>query len=247
MKTSICLICLAPRKIWLDFLSGFKHYFVFVVIDNTYCDYVDKYKREYPKLTFIQITNSIHIKSNFRDIEHPYTPLTGWHKALYYFSAENLEPDNVWFIEDDVFLYNENTIRMIDYNYVDSDYLSNVVTEYSASDSGRQDNITIKYELPWYEATVSAFRLSRTLLQKINEYAQTHQTLFYIGVMIPTIAHKNGLRCDCPKEMNYIRELDTINLNIIRHDMMYSPMKYIDSFPRMREFITDAFFRTHRK
>lgn len=246
MKNSICLICLMPRKVWLDFLSKFENYTVFIVIDDNYYDYVEKYKCEYPNLTFIQIKDGRHISANFRDLDRPYTPLTVWHKALYYFSVENLETENVWFIEDDVFFYNENTIRMIDYNYVDYDYLSNVVTE-SSADSWRWTNTTVKYELPWYSANVSATRLSRTLLQKINEYAQNNGTLFAIDAMLPTIARKNDLRCEFPKEMIHICERDTIDLNAIRYDMMYSPMKYIDSFPSMRRFITDVFFRTPRK
>ena len=138
---------------------------------------------------------------------------------------------------------------MIDYNYADSDYLSNLVTEYdgASADSWRWINTTVNYELPWYSANVSAARLSRTLLQKINEYVQTQKTIFAIDAMLPTIARKNGLRCDFPKEMAYICERDNIDLNMIRYDMMYSPMKYIDSFPSMRQFITDVFFKTPRK
>lgn len=248
MKNSICLICLIPRKVWLDFLSSITHYSVFIAVDDNYYDYIEKFKCDYTKLTFIQIKDDRHIRANFRDVEHPYTSLSNWHKALYYFSVENLEHDNVWFIEDDVFFYNENTIRMIDYQYADSDYLSNVVTEYdSVTESELWLNTTVQYDLPWYCANVSAVRLSRTLLQNICEYAQKNETLFVIDAMLPTIAHKNGLRCDCPKEMVNIRERDTIDLNTIRHDMLYHPMKYNEIYPSMRQFITDVFFKTPRK
>jgi hypothetical protein len=83
--------------------------------------------------------------------------------------------------------------------------------------------------------------------REINEYVQKHGTLFVINVMLPTIAHKNGLVCNFPKEMVNIRERDAIDLNMIRHDMLYHPMKYNELYPGMRQFINDKFFKTPRK
>jgi hypothetical protein len=90
---------------------------------------------------------------------------------------------------------------------------------------------------------VCAARLSRTLLQKINEYAQTNQTLFFIEAMFPTVAHKNALVCNSPVEMAHIYYRDDIDLNSIRPDMLYHPMKRVDLYPSMRRFIHDTFFQ----
>lgn len=244
MTNSICVICLRPRKIWLDFFATFTHYTVYFIIDDNTTCYADEYCDEYPTLNFIQVRDDKHIHANFRDIDFPNEILTGWHKALYYFANENLDFDNTWFIEDDVFFYNENTLRMIDETHADADCLSNSVTEHDGSaDVWHWYKISMKYELPWYNAMVCAARLSRTLLQKINEYAQTNQTLFFIEAMFPTVARKNGLICNSPVEMAQIYYRDDIDLNSIRPDMLYHPMKRVDLYPSMRQFIKDTFFQ----
>ena len=245
MKNNICLICLRPRKVWLDFFAAFTHYKVYFIIDDNSFDYAAVHGDEYPTLNFIQVRDDKHIHANFRDIDFTNEILMGWHKALYYFSNENLDFDNTWFIEDDVFFYNENTLLMIDDKYAETDCLSNDVTEFDGSAGvWHWYKISMKYELPWYNTMVCAVRLSRTLLQKINEYAQTHQTLFFIEAMFPTVAHKNGLICNSPGEMTHIYYRDHIELNSIKPDMLYHPMKCVDLYPSMRQFITDTFFRS---
>ena len=49
--------------------------------------------------------------------------ISGWDKALYYFGTKNIF-DYIWFIEDDVYFYNENTLQQLDNQYKD-DLLSN--------------------------------------------------------------------------------------------------------------------------
>lgn len=244
MKNNICLILSRPRKIWLDFFSKFTHYKVYFIIDDNSVDYACEYGVEYPMLNFIQVNDDKRIHAHFHDIDFPNDILMGWHKALYYFSNENLDFNNTWFIEDDVFFYNENTLKMIDDKYANSDYLSNTVTEFDGSaDVWDWSKISMKYELPWYNSMVYATRLSRTLLQKINEYAQTNQTLFFIEAMLPTVAHKNGLVCNTPVEMTNIYYRDHIDLNSIEPGMLYHPMKCVDLYPSMRRFINDTFFQ----
>ena len=239
---NICLICLRPRKVWLDFFAKFTHYAVFFMIDDNSVDYAALYAEEYPTLNFVQVRDDKHIKAHFIDVDFPYEILTGWHKALYHFSNENLNFDNTWFIEDDVFFYDENTLKMIDFKYENADYLSNAVTTYDGSEPcWHWYKITMKYELPWYNAMVCAVRLSRTALCKINEYAQNNQTLFFIEAMFPTVAHKNNLACDFPRELENIYYRDDIDLNTIRPDMLYHPMKFVDLYEGMRRFIADTF------
>ena len=60
--------------------------------------------------------------------------ITAWEKALYYFCKIEVEHEYVWFIEDDVFFYNEDTLFNIDYKYSNSDLLSNVYNENKTGD-----------------------------------------------------------------------------------------------------------------
>ena len=236
MNTNICLICLRPRKVWLDFFAGFKDYAVFFIIDDNSVDYVDLYKTDYPSLRFIQVHNK---SANFIDKDFPNEILTGWHKALYYFSTENLDYYNTWFMEDDVFFHDENTIKNIDIKYPNSDCLTNATTLYDASEPAwHWYKITMKYDLPWYNAMVCATRLSKNMLSKIKEYAETYGTLFFIEAMFPTLAIKNNLVYDTPSELENIYYRDEIDLTSVRTDKLYHPMKNLDIYDELREQIS---------
>lgn len=236
MQNNICLICLRPRKVWLDFFAGFKDYSVFFMIDDNSVNYADLYKNEYPSLKFIQVYNK---SPNFIDKDFPNEILTGWHKALYYFSNENLDYYNTWFMEDDVFFYDENTLKNIDIKYPNSDCLTNTATAYDAREPAwHWYKITMNYDLPWYNAMVCATRLSRTMLSKIKEYADTHGTLFFIEAMFPTLTIKNNLIHDSPSELENIYYRDEIDLTSLSPYKLYHPMKNLDIYNELREQIS---------
>lgn len=240
MNNNICIISKRPRAVWLDFFAEFTHYKVFFLIHNAIGFEVEEIEGKYPMFHFIHVDDDIRIHSHFCDDCSPYE--VAWHKALYYFSMENLNFDNTWFLEDDVFFHNENTLRMIDDKYSDSDYLSSTVSQYDGSDA----NVWHWYqnhETQLYNSMVYVVRMSRTLLQKIDEYAQTNNTLFYIEAMLPTIAHKNNLICNSPDELTHIYHHDTMDLNLVRPEMVYHPIRCADLYPIIRRYITDVFFK----
>ena len=52
--------------------------------------------------------------------------VNAWDKALYYFGVENKNYEFIWFLEDDVFFHEENTLIQIDNQYSREDLLSNL-------------------------------------------------------------------------------------------------------------------------
>jgi hypothetical protein len=49
----VCLLCFKPNDVWIDFLAKFKHYDIFIVVDDNSKDYSKDYTR-YSNITIIQ-------------------------------------------------------------------------------------------------------------------------------------------------------------------------------------------------
>jgi hypothetical protein len=115
---AICLVTFRPNKIWCEFLNVFKKYKIFIIVDDNKLDLCD-FKNNYENINFIQIKNETCKLNGYINTNFFIRLISGWDKALYYFGVENKMYDYVWFIEDDVFFYNEDTIVNIDNKYID--------------------------------------------------------------------------------------------------------------------------------
>ena len=94
-KTAIVVICVKPNKTWIDFLSKFTKYDVYMIVD----DNSTIYKND--KINIIQIPNKVCEEHGFINMTYTMTKklVTGWEKAIYYFSNMNLKYNHVWFFE----------------------------------------------------------------------------------------------------------------------------------------------------
>ena len=142
-----CLITFRPNKIWCDFLNLFNKYKIFIIVDDNNFDLFD-FTNNYKNITFIQIEEIKCKNHGFIDTNFMInSSINGWDKALYYFSIEYKDYEFIWFMEDDVFFYNENTIIQIDNQYINEDLLSN---KYSVNIDGNKETwhwsrLDIKY------------------------------------------------------------------------------------------------------
>ena len=203
---AICLITLRPNKIWCDFLNNFEKYKIIIIIDDNEFDLND-FKNKYTNIEFIKIDNEICKLYGYIDTNFTLNKLiSGWDKALYYFCFENINYNFVWFIEDDVYFYDENTIINIDDQYTKSDLLSNRCNINIKGDKNywHWKQINIKYPPPYYYGMMCAVRLSNNMMKCINDYAKLHKTLFFLEALFPTIAIKNNLRCAIIEELSEI-------------------------------------------
>lgn len=222
-----CLITFRPNKIWCDFLNLFKKYKIFIIVDDNNFDLLD-FKNNYKNITFIQIEETKCINYGFIDVNFMINKLvSGWDKALYYFSIEYKDYEFIWFMEDDVFFYNENTIIKIDNQYTKEDLLSN---NYSENIDGNRDNwhwdrLDIKYKPPYYNGMMCAVRFSKNMIKCILDYATKNKTLFFLEALFPTIAIKNNLKYSTPDEFkNILYRYDFEKKNINDSDL-YHPVK----------------------
>ena len=241
-KNCVCLICHKPNDIWFEFLSTFTKYDVYIVIDDNAKDYKKHYEK-YININIIQVQNEECIKTGFMNTCYITIRknVTGWSKALYYFSEINTEYDQVWFFEDDVFFYNEVSLTNIDSKYMKSDLLSSCYGENATGDKsyGHWKKIDINFSPPYYGAMICSVRTSKDLLSKIKDYANKHKTLFFSEALFPTICKHYNLQYDTPNELiNIVYRRDYKDRDINKFNL-YHPVKNMPTQKRYREMLNN--------
>ena len=220
-KKCIALLCHKPHNTWINFLQQFKNYDIFIIVDDNTNVYDN----------IVKIQNEDCINTGFRNFNYTINKdVTAWEKGLYYLSYV-VGYDYMWFIEDDVFIYNEDTLINIDNKYPYSDLLTNEYSEKN-DDWYHWKNIDTPIPLPHYSCMCCAIRISKLMLQKIKDYAYNHKTLYFLEAMIPTLCKYNNLRYDNPEELKFItynNRFDSIDKNYLYH-----PVKDINSHTLLR-------------
>jgi hypothetical protein len=244
MNNCVCLICYKPNNIWIDFLSKFKKYDVYIIIDDNRQNYKKQYSK-FNNINIIQINNKESKKYGFVNMNFIMQKnVTSWEKAVYYFSTINTKYNKVWFFEDDVFFYNEETLSQIDSKYDDSDLLSNSYGENIDGDKNtwHWNRIDIKFKPPYYCAMVCCVRISSNLLSKLKNYANEYNTLFFLEALFPTICKINNMKYDTPIEFkNIVYRTDYKNEDIDK-DNLFHPVKDITKHTQYRDMLSKKLF-----
>jgi hypothetical protein len=253
MNNAICLLCIKPNQIWIDFLKNFKEYDIYVSIDDNSI----LYESEYDNIHYIQklddqCINNGFIRATDHGTTHPNIPPLTNHKyrpmalekALYYFANINTSYENVWIFEDDVFFNNEQTLLNIDIKYTTSDLLckSNDLNGYIPDIFLNEwwwwlrDN-TIKISPPYFASLICCIRLSQNLIFKIKEYANTNKCLFFCEALFPTVCKFHNLSLNTPDEFQNIEFRKDYNLNDINILNVYHPIKDMKNQKYFRDSI----------
>lgn len=233
MKQCICLICYKPKKEMLTFLETFTHYDIYVAVDDNTELYED-----YKNIHFIQLTKE-ECRSHYYKRETGFylfkkKDVTAWAKALYYFTFKK-SYDHVWFLEEDVFFYNEKTIQKIDQQY-SGDLLSAPFSETTNGKDWLWKYIKVNAPLPYYHCMCCAVRLSKKMLHVIKEYAEKNKTLFFLEAMLPTLCMKHNLIYHSPEELATI--VFRHNHKNMNKNALYHPVKTIKNHPIYRKKLT---------
>lgn len=234
------MICYKPNDTWIDFLSKFTKYDVYIVIDDNSKDYKEEYSK-FSNVNIIQIKNEDCKNRGFVNMVSVTInkDITSWEKSVYYFSTINTQYSKVWFIEDDVFLYDEQTLLEIDSKYDNSDLLSNTYKENINGDKNDWNwrSIDIKFSPPYYCAMVCCVRLSSNLLSKIMDYANEHNTLFFLEALFPTMCKINNMKYDTPSEFKNIVYMKSYEYIDIDKSNLFHPVKDIDMHTYYRRML----------
>ena len=234
---AICLITFKPNIVYLDFLNKFNNYDIYVIID----DNVDDYSiiiTQYPKINFIQINNNDCLTSGFKNTSYVTLKkdVTGWDKALHYFANVKSMYDYVWFMEDDIYFYNENTLTNIDIKYNDQDILCNSSFEEAKLNEWLWHLIKINLPPPYYCGMMCITRFSKNMLMAIKDYASKNNTLFFLEALFPTIAVKYNLKYHTNlDEFITVTHRDVHDLNKLNKTNLYHPMKNIKNHIEARK------------
>ena len=128
---AIALLTFEPTENQIRFYTKFKHegYDVFIVVDNN--NYARRDSGSGVKL--IKVDDFICVSEGFVNLNSALAMRTqrscsAWDKALYYFTKVNGTYQNIWFIEDDVFVPAVQTIVNMDRKYGEADIISNANT-----------------------------------------------------------------------------------------------------------------------
>ena len=234
----ICLITLFPNKIWCDFLNLFSKYKIFIIVDDNTFDLYE-FKNNYKNIHFIQIEDIKCDLTGYKDTSYTLNKLiSGWDKALYYFGVENNNYNFIWFIEDDVFFYNEDTLLKIDNQYINSDLLSNKLDGINTEGDKNiwiWDKIHIDCLPPWYNAMMCTARMSNRMIKCIHNHAKEKNTLYFLEALLPTIAINNKLKYHFPNEMYNIYYRHTFNEEDINKNNLYHPVKDLNNHINFRK------------
>jgi hypothetical protein len=160
--------------------------------------------------------------------------VVSWDKALYYFSK--VCPDTfkfIWFLEDDVFLYNEQMLSNIDKKYGNPDLLSPKLRE--GNEWSHWKTIQIHHNPPYLSSMVCSVRMSSSLLKAIESYATTNKELYFIEAMFPTECRFAGLiQQSIPELYNIFWEKET-KFKIYLKENLYHPIKNISDHYKIRK------------
>jgi hypothetical protein len=242
-KYKLALICFRPNDIYLEFLNKFSSYEVYIIIDDNTVNYTALYHKKYTNLTFIQMLDNVCNQYGFTNVNKIGVKklISGWDKALCYFALNfsNLN-SNVWFIEDDVFFHNEETLLKIDAKYPDYDLLANSDFKPATNKNDWLWNyIRIKQPGPYYCGMVCATRLSPNVLEEIRLYASLNKELFFLEALLPTLSNTKtkakNKKCCCPDELKtVVYRHNYTYTEVSNQDNIYHPVKDISKHQEFR-------------
>jgi hypothetical protein len=243
-KKAVVLLMRYPNNVWLNFLHNFKHYDVYVFIDDNSKDFKQLFKNVNKKINFIQIDDNFckyrgYYNSVIKTDNVPYKVLS-WDKALFYFCWMNNIYEHVWFVEDDVFFSNEEIILKIDDAHKDSDLLVSEHTIHYGTDKSSEPQWEHwhcawgKTDPPWAKSMACMCRLSNKLLKKVKEFVNSNGKSEFIEFIFNTLAMHHNLKIDTPVELSKIYYRNDWGTNI---DLKYCyhPFKNINDHITIRQ------------
>ena len=247
MVNAVCLLTINPNEIWIDFLSRFTDYDIYIVVDNLKFD-TEIYKEKYSNIHFVKITDDDCIQSGY--IHSSYMPtsslkfneIISWDRALHYFTNVNTDYQHIWFLEDDVFLYNEQTLLNIDKKYQNSDILCKEKNPQPKENEWQWfwPAIQVLFPPPYFHSPICAVRMSKTLLSNINEYVKQSKRLFFIEAMFLSIAYRNNLIYEHCTELDQLYWRRDWKREEFNKDKIFHPIKNIEEHLSIRHYLDKA-------
>lgn len=222
-KIVIALLCVCPTERVIEFAKNYAiTHPTYIICDNPNCDTVSL-----PNITFVKITDDECRRTGYNNSNTAISKRpSAWDKVILYFCEQNLEPEHVWFIEEDVFVPRANIFKELDQRYSTTD----LVTKQHVKDT---DDPGFEFwydgdgrmERPFYRSLVCATRVSRRLFDKVKELHDAKNTLCFIEIMFSTLAVKNNFSIQHPPELQSIIFRHTWTEETVNTKGLFHPIK----------------------
>jgi hypothetical protein len=219
-KIVIALLCVCPNERVVEFAKNYATTHPTYII----CDDPDCETPTLPNITFVKITDDECRRTGYNNSNPAITKRpSAWDKVILYFCEKNVQPEHVWFIEEDVFVPRADIFKELDERYPTTD----LVTKQHVKDSEDPSfefwyDGDGKMERPFYRSLVCCTRVSRRLFNTVKELHDEKNTLCFIEIIFSTLAVQNNFSIEQAPELQSIifRHTwteDTVNLNGLFH------------------------------
>lgn len=199
MNNAVVFLTHRPTKELFDFAKSLSStYSVFICVDDNNFRILNKSKI----VNVIQYPNDLMIDSGFYGANVLISSVSAWDKSVYHFVYNNIY-DNVWFIEDDVYFYNVNSLKIID--DVNVDLVCSSLDEFLGNSWYKTEDISKYFSGSFYHSFIPICRLSSRLLFKIGEFVDEFNCLTFFEVLFPTILINNNLTYTIPISFKNVR------------------------------------------
>jgi hypothetical protein len=222
-KVVIALLCVCPNDRVIEFAKNYAiTHPTYIICDDPNCE-----TPTLTNITFIKITDDECRRTGYNNSNPAISKRpSAWDKVILYFCEQNLEPDHVWFIEEDVFVPRANLFKELDQRYPTTD----LVTKQHVKDSEDPSfefwyDGDGKMERPFYRSLVCSTRVSRRLLEKVKELHDAKGTLCFIEIIFSTLAVKNEFTIAQPNELQTIIFRHTWTEDTINENQLFHPVK----------------------
>lgn len=247
----ICFLTLRPNKLFYDFCKTLMrdNYEIYICIDdNSYNipDYDNIIK-------IIKVDNQECENAGFKNsVLYFKNRACSRDKALYYFCKNDMEYKYIWFIEEDVFLPTKDIINNLDNKYPEGDLLcrehrsislnnykgtrryiyQDNIFKFAKNDpnfpfANLLNNINIGQK-EYTVGMICVVRLSKKLMNIINNFATQYKTLFIDEALFSTLSYKNNLSVVLPGEFNTLLFKKDWRKHDININNLYHPIKDIN-------------------
>lgn len=245
MKNAVVLLTVRPNKGQVDFFRQIEreNLDLFVLADDNDLD-----KSLYGDIRLIQIDDRFCRDNGFRRfnpvIAKPFE-CSAWDKALYYFSSVNTDYDNVWIIEEDVFVTTPDAIPEMDRKYGEADIISaaNNVNETGELDSWfwwRHVPVAA-LPLPWAWSMVCGVRLSRAAFRAIKDFVAREETrnadCLNIEFVFHSLALHQGMKVVVAEELKGVVWRKDWSTGELLAEGLYHPIKDVERHAVLRKEI----------
>ena len=240
MRSAVAFLCKTPHENLVSFAKSVSEvlpFDVFLVIDDNEKTY------KFDGIKCFQVKDNEcapYINaSSYKGITSLEKNPNAWDKMFYHF-LKKVEYEFVWVFEEDVFIPSELTLLKLHERYSGFDLVTpNNFKKTDTIKDWHWSYLLDRYQPPFYFSMVSAFGMSRKLMNLLSAFVEKNNTLYYHEVMLNTVAMQGDLSVIDAFELKSVVWQGNWGIDefLLLPNNVFHPMKDLDIHPKLREQI----------